>query len=254
MFDTFLGLPLHPLVVHAAVVLLPLAALGVIALALVARWRERYAVLVLLSLVVAFGAALVAKESGEALERVVGSPGEHAEWGDRLPLLAGALLLVGGGWLLLEWRSREGQTRAGLRRLLSVIASLVAVGALAVTAVTGHTGAEAVWAGRDKAGSAAGADSAAGPSASPGSTPSPRATGSHSLAEVAEHKTPDSCWAAINGEVYDLTQWITGHPGGPNAIRSICGTEASVIFNNRHGSMEEPMAKLPEFRIGTLTN
>jgi hypothetical protein len=27
-----------------------------------------------------------------------------------------------------------------------------------------------------------------------------------------------------------------------------------VIFNNRHGSMKEPMEKLPSFTIGTLTN
>lgn len=239
MFDTFLGLPLHPLVVHAAVVLLPLAALGVIALAVVGRWRKPYAALVLLGLVVAFGSAFVAKESGEALERTVGSPGEHAEWGDRLPLAAGALLLVGGFWLLLEWRSPE--RRAGLRRVLSIGSSLVAVGAIALTVVTGHTGATAVWSARASGEGGSG-------------TPSPVATGSYSLAEVAEHKTPDSCWAAINGDVYDLTQWINGHPGGPNAIRSICGTEASVIFNNRHGSMREPMEKLPSFMIGTLTN
>ena len=46
MFDSFLGLPLHPLVVHGAVVLLPLAALGVIALVLRSAWRERFAVAV----------------------------------------------------------------------------------------------------------------------------------------------------------------------------------------------------------------
>ena len=239
MFDTFLGLPLHPLVVHAAVVLLPLAALGVMALALVRRWRERYAALVLLGLVVAVAATLVAKESGEALERTVGSPGVHAEWGDRLPLAAVALLLVGHAWLLLEWRSPE--RRAGLRRVLSIVAVLLSAGVIALTAVTGHTGATAVWSARTSGEGG-------------GASPSPAATGSYSLAEVAEHKTPESCWAAINGDVYDLTQWINGHPGGPNAIRSICGTEASVIFNNRHGSMKEPMEKLPSLKIGSLTN
>jgi hypothetical protein len=36
---TFAGLPLHPLVVHAAVVLTPLAALLVVGSAVLPRWR-----------------------------------------------------------------------------------------------------------------------------------------------------------------------------------------------------------------------
>lgn len=38
---TVFGLPAHPLVVHAVVVLLPLAAVAAIAAALVPRWRQR---------------------------------------------------------------------------------------------------------------------------------------------------------------------------------------------------------------------
>lgn len=53
VFDLVGGLPLHVLVVHAAVVLLPLAALGVIALVAVPRLRSRYSVLTLVAVVVA---------------------------------------------------------------------------------------------------------------------------------------------------------------------------------------------------------
>ena len=42
-FDEIAGLPLHPLVVHFAVVLLPLGALGLIALVAVPRWADRFA-------------------------------------------------------------------------------------------------------------------------------------------------------------------------------------------------------------------
>ena len=42
LFDTIAGLPVHPLVVHFAVVLLPLATAGVIASALVPKIRTRY--------------------------------------------------------------------------------------------------------------------------------------------------------------------------------------------------------------------
>ena len=41
MFDTFLGLPVHALVVHAVVVLVPLAALGLIAIAVYRRGATR---------------------------------------------------------------------------------------------------------------------------------------------------------------------------------------------------------------------
>jgi len=39
---TINGLPLHPLLVHAVVVLLPLAAVGSIIIAVVPKWRRRY--------------------------------------------------------------------------------------------------------------------------------------------------------------------------------------------------------------------
>ena len=42
MFDTIDGLPVHALVVHAVVVLLPLALLGTIAIAVRPAWRARF--------------------------------------------------------------------------------------------------------------------------------------------------------------------------------------------------------------------
>lgn len=46
MFTQFDGLPVHPLVVHAVVVLLPAAVLGTIAVAVRPAWRRRYGTLV----------------------------------------------------------------------------------------------------------------------------------------------------------------------------------------------------------------
>ena len=68
MFDTVLGLPVHPLVVHAVVVLVPLSAVGAVAIALVPRWRERYGVLVLLLSTAALAMVPVATRSGDSLE------------------------------------------------------------------------------------------------------------------------------------------------------------------------------------------
>ena len=41
--DNLFGLPAHPLVVHAAVVLLPMAAIATVVVAAVPRWRRPYA-------------------------------------------------------------------------------------------------------------------------------------------------------------------------------------------------------------------
>ena len=56
MFDLINGIPLHPLVVHAVVVLLPLAVLGTIAIALRPSWRVRYGPLVVAAAAVVDGA------------------------------------------------------------------------------------------------------------------------------------------------------------------------------------------------------
>jgi len=71
MFDTFDGLPLHPLVIHAAVVLIPLSGLlGVLyAVPRIRAWA-RWPLLVVSA--AALGAAFVATQSGEALQRVRG--------------------------------------------------------------------------------------------------------------------------------------------------------------------------------------
>lgn len=86
----------------------------------------------------------------------------------------------------------------------------------------------------------------------------PNASGStsnsktYTLAEVAQHKDATSCWTTINGGVYDLTQWINQHPGGPEAILSICGIDGSSAFNEQHAGQARPEQELASLKIGTL--
>ncbi|GFZ97327.1 cytochrome b5 domain-containing protein [Nesterenkonia alkaliphila] len=72
------------------------------------------------------------------------------------------------------------------------------------------------------------------------------------LAEVAEHDDAGSCWAAVEGRVYDLTDWIDEHPGGPTRITQLCGTDATQQFANQHRGQERPTEQLSEFEIGIL--
>ncbi|HEY2207174.1 MAG TPA: DUF2231 domain-containing protein [Pseudonocardia sp.] len=66
------GLPAHPLVVHAVVVLLPLAALGAIAVAARPAWRRSLGIPVLLIGLVGVFAVPVATRTGGQLEEAVG--------------------------------------------------------------------------------------------------------------------------------------------------------------------------------------
>ena len=74
----------------------------------------------------------------------------------------------------------------------------------------------------------------------------------YTLAEVATHTDAKSCWTTISGGVYDVTSWISQHPGGRDAILSLCGKDGSDAFNGQHGGQARPAAELASFKIGTL--
>ena len=67
MFDQINGLPVHALVIHAAVVFVPLLALGAIVYALVPRWRPRTGWAAGLLAIAAPICTYVAMESGNVL-------------------------------------------------------------------------------------------------------------------------------------------------------------------------------------------
>lgn len=77
-------------------------------------------------------------------------------------------------------------------------------------------------------------------------------TTEYTLAQVATHKTPSDCWTTINGGVYDVTPWISKHPGGAEAIVSLCGIDGSLGFNGQHGGERRPATELASFKIGNL--
>jgi hypothetical protein len=110
LFDLINGIPLHPLVVHAVVVLLPLAILGTILIVARPSWRPTYGPLVVLSAAAATALMPVATSSGEALERRVGDPGKHAQLGDQLIWFTIPLLILVIALVVLDRRDRRGAT------------------------------------------------------------------------------------------------------------------------------------------------
>lgn len=148
MFDTVLGLPVHALVVHAVVILVPLAATGVVAIAAVPRWRERFGTLVLLGSTAALVTVPVATRSGSELEDRIGAGGvvarqieDHREIGELVlwPTLAMWALAVG---LVLLSRRRAAK---GAVTAVAVLAALAAVVAAGAVVRAGHLGSTAVW-------------------------------------------------------------------------------------------------------------
>lgn len=71
--------------------------------------------------------------------------------------------------------------------------------------------------------------------------------------EVATHSTRESCWSAINSNVYDLTSWIPNHPGGEKPILSVCGKDGSSLFNGKHAGNAQVVTALGGFKIGVLS-
>ncbi|MGA0070976.1 MAG: DUF2231 domain-containing protein, partial [Candidatus Nanopelagicaceae bacterium] len=107
-FDLIFGLPVHPLVVHSAVVLVPLVALAALVMSYVPSFSRRYGKLVIIFAVVAQISLFVAKSSGESFEERLGKEVErHAEFGETAPLTFIPLLIL----LFIRWRmDREGAT------------------------------------------------------------------------------------------------------------------------------------------------
>ena len=75
----------------------------------------------------------------------------------------------------------------------------------------------------------------------------------YTLAEVAKHNKKEDAWIALQGKVYNVTEWIPQHPGG-DAILQCLGKDATSIFEGiGHPSYVYDHVR-PQFLIGTLVD
>ena len=72
------------------------------------------------------------------------------------------------------------------------------------------------------------------------------------LAQVSERNSAAECWVAIDGGVYDLTQWIRSHTGGSGAILNLCGKDGSASFTSQHGGQARPSSTLDGYYLAPL--
>lgn len=168
------GLPLHPLIVHAAVVVIPVAALLTIISAVSGRARHKLGAWVPGVAFAALVLVIIAQQAGQWLfdrldhTRLIET---HANFGKLiLPWVAGMFLLSFIEWLLDRLRikhevedhgiiegttKRTGSSQIKPRRIdavLSIVASVLAlifaIGSLTAVYQTGESGSRAVWEGR----------------------------------------------------------------------------------------------------------
>jgi cytochrome b involved in lipid metabolism len=75
------------------------------------------------------------------------------------------------------------------------------------------------------------------------------------LADVSSHNTENDCWVIVGGKVYNATNLIPIHPGGPEKIIPLCGKDATQTFDTRNGKGPHPQtaqSALETYIIGNL--
>lgn len=152
----FHGVPLHPLVVHAAVVFTPLAALAGVLFVLVGRWREQVRWPAAVLVVVAAGTDWLARVTGRNLFRRLTAQGLHDKWLNIHQQRANVLVwLVLGLAVVVVLATLTVPTGSRAARLavspvlvlgLRVVVVVVAVASLVYVYLTGDAGARAIWA------------------------------------------------------------------------------------------------------------
>ena len=149
-FGMLAGLPLHPLLVHSAVVLVPLVAIGALVMSYLPSFSRRHGKLILILAVIAQVSVFLAKMSGEAFAEILDKNVEkHAELGEIAPLVTIPMVAL----IYLRWRmDRAGSTTGSvvIRRLISVALVIASLANLVVIFLVGHSGASSVWGWIDK--------------------------------------------------------------------------------------------------------
>ncbi len=85
----------------------------------------------------------------------------------------------------------------------------------------------------------------------PPQTTTPKAN-TYSLADVAKHAKASDCWMVVDTGVFDVTAYVTRHPGGARIVQG-CGKDATDMFFNisKHGGRAEDI--LAGYYIGDLS-
>lgn len=274
------GLPYHPLIVHAAVILLPLAAILMLVLAVSPKARnlQTYITLITLS---GFGAiaALAAESTGKDLSNVVGYPDKHARLGEIVVDLSLVFLLLVTAWLIAQRKDIDKfRFVEEVRNLSAWLVTLAGIGLTVSIVFAGHSGAEATWSNRIATliEYSVGEEAKTAPDSIPESEEEgaledndgidlPAQIPSTVVDELGLEKIiltrefvaahfdrPKYCWTIVEERVYNLTEYVDKHPGGREEILNLCGVDGSDAFSQKHSGDIKPANILETYFIADL--
>ncbi len=142
------GLPLHPLLVHAVVVLVPLTALALVLGSLVPSVRTRLGIVTPLSALLVLALVPVTMLAGEALAQRLGpipAIAHHADLGRMLwPWTLAMFVIATVQWVWYRRATPPGRRGRAVIAVLSVVAG---AGSTVMVVLIGEAGARAVWGG-----------------------------------------------------------------------------------------------------------
>ncbi|MFF2051592.1 hypothetical protein ACFVU2_08315 [Leifsonia sp. NPDC058194] len=150
------GLPLHVLLVHFVVVLVPLTALCALVVPLWPAARRRLGIVTPLLALANVVLVPIVTDAGEWLEaRVPSTPliREHAALGQSLyPWVIALFVFTALQWAWFFFVDREGSVRRPSRRVrivvivvLAVVAAVLAAGTIVDVVLIGEAGSRAIW-------------------------------------------------------------------------------------------------------------
>jgi len=147
------GLPVHVLVVHFVVIVVPVAALALLLTALWPAARRRLGIVTPIIALAALISVPIATEAGEWLQERVGRTDlieEHEELGETLlPWAVGVFVLAVLQWVWFRFVAprvpKAGRLAIGI--VLAVLVAVAAVGSVVTVIRIGESGSKAVWSG-----------------------------------------------------------------------------------------------------------
>lgn len=159
MFDRVLGIPAHPLYIHAAVVLVPLLVLAAVLYAVWPASRRHIRWPLVAFALAAPGATYFAKESGESfsgnrafqapqMQALIADHESYAKWLFYLVLVLAVVTLVMAFMVpVTAGAAARIKAPAALRPVVSALAVVLALASAYYCYRTGDSGAHMVWSG-----------------------------------------------------------------------------------------------------------
>lgn len=145
LFGIVAGLPLHPLVIHVSVILIPLVAISALVMSYLPSFSRRYGKAIFSLALIAQGSLFLSRTTGQALTKILEKDmGRHADLGEITPFVTLPMVAL----IYLRFRMDRSGASFGsvlVRRLTSIALILSSLASIAIVILVGHSGAVSVW-------------------------------------------------------------------------------------------------------------